>query len=210
MRTARMIACLLTFLAMPAAAADISRDGARLAESLDAMQVERFWLSDRDCDWQSGEAKGYRTSTKVPHSASFVAAAGERLGVYILRPPHHALANLSNAQFDWLHTQDAHEQGWHEVKTAEEAQRLANHGQFVVAIWKNQQAGHVGHTAIVRPAEHGHQHLHDFGPQITQAGLVNYRSTSVAKGFSNYPTAWGNREVRFFAHKIEWPVETRP
>ncbi len=207
MRSARLTACLLTFLAMPAAANDISPEGSRLAAALDALHVERLWLADRDCDWQTGAPKGGRTSTKVPHSASFVAAASERLGVYILRPPHHALANLSNAQFDWLHTKDAHKQGWHEVQTAEEAQRLANHGQLVVAAWKNHQPGYLGHVAIVRPASHGHQHLHDYGPQIIQAGLENYASTSVEKGFSHHPTAWGNREVRFFAHQIEWPTE---
>jgi hypothetical protein len=209
MRPIRLIACLMTFLATPAAASDISPEGARLASALDEMHVARLWLADRDCDWQTGEAKGGRTSAKVPHSASFVAAASERLGVYILRPPHHALANLGNAQFDWLHSKDAHKQGWHEAKTAEEAQRLANHGQLVVVVWKNHLPGHIGHVAIVRPARHGQQHLHDFGPEIIQAGLENYTSTSVSKGFSHHPTAWGNREVWFFAHRIEWLAENR-
>ena len=93
-------------------------------------------------------------------------------------------------------------QGLHSPRTA--FQHLANQGQLVVAAFENPDRRHPGHLAIVRPAVLSQQHLHDYGPQIIQAGQHNYRSASLAKGFEPYPLAWGDRYVRFFAHPVAW------
>lgn len=206
------VAPLLCLAPVAAAADEIAPAGRQLSKFLDGLHVERLWTAGHAVDWQTGERltsserlnaeeRGASTAT---HSSAFVAAAAERLGIYILRPPQHAEHRLANAQCRWLHGEKAREQGWRAVKSAEEAQRLANHGQLVVAAFENPDQRHAGHVAIVRPAIHGAQHLHDVGPQIIQAGPHNYNSTSLAHGFKHHPLAWGNRYVRFYAHAVEW------
>lgn len=41
------------------------------------------------------------------------------------------------------------------------------------------------------------------GPQITQAGGRNYRSTTLRQGFAGHPGAWEHAEVRYFAHPVD-------
>jgi hypothetical protein len=80
---------------------------------------------------------------------------------------------------------------------------LANHGQLVVAVYESLD-NHAGHVAMIRPASLSEQHLHDYGPQIIQAGEHNYHSATLAKGFEHLPLAWGDRYVRFYSHAVEW------
>lgn len=200
------VAPFLCLAPVAVAAGQITPAGHRLSTFLDELHVERLWQAGHAVDWQTGERlsaaeHGANTAT---HCSAFVAAAAERLGIYILRPPQHSEHLLANAQFQWLHGEKAREQGWRAVKTPEEAQHLANHGQLVVAVFENPDHRHPGHIAIVRPAIHSEQHLHDVGPQIIQAGEHNYNSTSLAHGFKQHPLAWGDRYVRFYAHAVEW------
>jgi hypothetical protein len=44
--------------------------------------------------------------------------------------------------------------------------------------------------------------IHGKGPQITQAGLHNYTSTSLQIGFAGHPAAWRHGEVRYFRHAV--------
>jgi len=39
------------------------------------------------------------------------------------------------------------------------------------------------------------------GPQGTQAGIENFRSTTLARGFYHHPRAWARRAVRFYHHE---------
>lgn len=187
-------------------AEEIPLPGQQLAAALDAMPVERLWLAGHPIDWRSGEriSPAPGQAHVANHSAAFVAAVCERLGIDILRPPHHPESHLTNDQCRWLPGPEARKLGWRPVKSAEEAQHLANQGQLVVAAFENPDRRHPGHLAIVRPAVLSHQHLHDYGPQIIQAGQHNYRSASLATGFEPYPLAWGDRYVRFFAHPVAW------
>ena len=201
-----LLATAICMIPAFASAEEITADGHRLSGFLDGLQVKRLWLPGHAVEWQTGErlTTAERGANKGTHCSAFVAAAAGRLGIYILRPPHHSEHLLANAQFQWLHGDDARKHGWRAIRKPEEAQHLANHGQFVVAVFENPDHRHSGHIAIVRPAIHSEQHLHDFGPQIIQAGEHNFNSTSLADGFKHHPLAWGDRYVRFYTHAVVW------
>ena len=85
---------------------------------------------------------------------------------------------------------------------AYQAQHEANLGYMVVAVYKEQNPKRPGHIAIVRPSTKSAPQIAAEGPQVTQAGGHNARSTSLAHGFANHPDAWGKQKVRYFAHKV--------
>src|SRR5271163_3577371 len=82
----------------------ISAAGQRLAALLDGMQVEKLWQPKYRVDWRTGESvSGFITTPGGhTHCSAFAAAAAERLGVYLLRPPEHPQDWLANAQERWL------------------------------------------------------------------------------------------------------------
>ena len=72
-----------------------------------------------------------------------------------------------------------------------------------MAAYRSHYDDHPGHIAVVRPSGKGRSRVREEGPQVTQAGGTNYRSTSLAQGFAGHPNAWKKkREVRFYAHRI--------
>lgn len=175
----------------------------RTFQTIDALDVERHWPSGVHVNWETGIPTGRlggRTG-KHTHCSAFVASAAEKLGIYILRPPEHSQTLLANAQFDWLADKGA-SQGWTVLADAVEAQNRANQGDLVVAVYRNSHDDKPGHIAIVRPDNKTVADVEREGPQITQAGLANYRSTTLSAGFSSHPGAWANHEIRFYAHAI--------
>ena len=78
--------------------------------------------------------------------SAFVAAFCMTKEIYILRPPEHSATGLANAQFDWL-IKEGKEKGWKAVKSAEEAQKLANEGRIVVASLREADDTKHGHIA---------------------------------------------------------------
>jgi hypothetical protein len=187
----------------PAAAAEISPEGLRLEAALDSLDVESRWPAGVHVHWESGlpDGRPEHGSGRHTHCSAFVASAAKSLGVYILRPPEHSQELLANAQYDWLGGEGAR-QGWRPVDGAEEAQELANRGWLVVAAYRNHKDDKPGHVAVVRPSGKGRARVREEGPQVAQAGATNYRSTSLAQGFSGHPSAWKKHEVRFFAHPL--------
>jgi hypothetical protein len=175
----------------------------RMIETVDAMNVENHWPAGQHIDWETGlpDGRPLRTSGKHTHCSAFVAAAAERLGIYILRPPEHSQTLLANAQYEWLGAQGAR-RGWAALADALDAQNHANLGYLVVAVYRNHNANMPGHIAIVRPVEKSVAEFEPGGLQITQAGLENYRITTLRHGFSGHPGAVENQEVRFFAHAV--------
>ncbi len=169
--------------------------------SIDALDVEHRWPAGVHVHWESGEPDGKPESGigKHTHCSAFVAAAAKRLGIYILRPPEHKQILLANAQFDWLESEGA-AHGWRLLRDAGAAQSAANRGEFVVATYKNHRDDKPGHIAIVRPGTKSPAVLASEGPDITQAGGRNYRTTTLAQGFAGHPAAWRDHEVRFYAH----------
>ena len=64
-----------------------------------SMNVENLWISGQHVNWKTGEAdKPDATAGIHTHCSAFVAAACDRKGVYILRPPKHGQVLLTNAQ----------------------------------------------------------------------------------------------------------------
>jgi hypothetical protein len=205
----RVFKWALVFLAagaaMPPAACqggEITRQGKVLEKILDGMNVEKLWLSRRYVDWKTGRTreKPVTDGKMHTHCSAFVAAVCRRLNVYILRPPNHSTMLLANAQFDWLH-QAGGKEGWTPVRTAREAQRLANKGFLVVATLKENDPKKPGHIAVVRPCKKSGAKIDREGPQIIQAGASNMRSASLKEGFKNHPSASATGMVRYFAHE---------
>src|SRR5882762_4929626 len=135
-----------------ALATPITEQGEKLIAYLDSLKVEEYWLSGAIVDWRTGLPTGQpiKDEGKHTHCSQFAAAACERLGVYLLRPPEHGAVLLANAQFDWL-PEKGREAGWSAVSDGVAAQDLANRGSVVVAIYKNHDPKKSGHIAIVRP-----------------------------------------------------------
>jgi hypothetical protein len=186
----------------------ISAAGERLGAFLDASGVEHLWVAGWHVDWKTGatdksEPGGPEAKT---HCSAFVAAMAERVGVYILRPPDHPQKLLANAQMRWLAEHGAGS-GWQPVAGFVEAQRLANEGALVVAVYENPDAHKPGHIAIIRPSGKTADELRHDGPQETQAGATNALSTTVAIGFKHHPGAWepgGTGTLRYYAHTVDW------
>lgn len=197
---------LLTSFSMGSAKAEqITPHGYRLLRILDQMHVEQLWLAHEKVHWRTGLPTGKPITDKKPHShcSAFVAATAEKLNIYILQPPDHSPVMLANAQADWL-SGPGKEEGWKPVYTPEKAQRLANHGVLVVAVYKAHTPGASGHIAIVRPGVKRIALIESEGPQIIQAGIENYSSTSLKQGFRHHGKAWERGKIRFFSHRVNW------
>lgn len=187
-----------------ARAEPISPAGRQLAATLDALDVERHWPAGVHVNWQTGDPDGRpeKTPGRHTHCSAFVASAAKRLGIYILRPPEHKQILLANAQYEWLADEGAN-RGWTPVDGPVAAQAEANRGRFVVATYRNHHDDKPGHIAIVRPSDKDRAAILASGPEITQAGGTNYRSTDLSTGFAGHPAAWNRHEVRFYSHAVE-------
>jgi hypothetical protein len=172
-------------------------------QTIDAMEVERHWPAGVHVDWETGVPDG-RPGTpggKHTHCSAFAAAAAERLGVYILRPPEHSQTLLANAQYDWL-AREGTRRGWVPLADAIDALNRANLGDLVVAVYRNHHDDKPGHIAIVRPDDQTVAYIERDGPKVTQAGSTNHRSITLRLGFAGHPLAWKGHEVRFYAHAV--------
>jgi hypothetical protein len=199
-----VVAGALLFIAASAAFADgIAPSAQQLIATIDSLNVEQNWPAGVHVHWESGkpDGKAEAIAGKHTHCSAFVAAAAKRLGIYILRPPEHVQTLLANAQYDWLAAEGAR-RGWRPVSDAFAAQQAANSGMFVVATYKNHNDDKPGHIAIVRPSDKSREAIRAEGPQVTQAGGTNYRSTSLRQGFAGHPAAWAHAEVRYYAHAV--------
>jgi hypothetical protein len=207
MRRSLVLTSALALLSVCAAGAvgaqQITPQAAQLMTIIDSLDVEHHWPAGQHVSWQSGVPDGRPESAagKHTHCSAFAAAAAERVGIYLLRPPEHAQLLLANAQYDWLAT-DGVARGWQPVSDALEAQHLANRGSLVVAVYKNHLDDKPGHIAIVRADGKDARLIREEGPQVTQAGGTNYRSVSLQQGFAGHPAAWGQHEVKFYAHSV--------
>ena len=176
----------------------------RMIETIDSMNVEKRWPAGFHVDWETGvpDRRAGLLGGKHTHCSAFAAAAAERLGIYLLRPPQHEQTLLANAQYEWLAEQSARH-GWVALADGLDAQNRANLGFLVVGAYLNPNPNNPGHIVIVRPSDKSVAEVERDGPQITQAGGTNYRSTTLRQGFSWHPAALTNHEVRFYAHPVE-------
>ena len=173
---------------------------------LQSLDVEHRWIAGAHVDWRTGLPDG--SSEKLPghhtHCSAFVAAAAEKLGAYILRPPEHGQVLLANAQYDWL-DEDGAGSGWRRLEGPLEAQAFANRGFLVVATYRSHRDNKPGHIAIVLPGDKSAEEIEAEGPNVMQAATVNSASISLKAGFAGHPHAWAAREVAFYAHAAKLP-----
>jgi len=183
----------------------ITPDGQKLKDSYLSMNVENLWIAEHHINWETGmpDMPEARQGIKT-HCSAFVAAACERLDIYILRPPQHGQVLLANAQAMWLNSDEAGKTGWQELKDDdslyENAQRLANEGKIVVAICKNPDHSKPGHVALVMPSERPIVLLEQEGPEIIMAGTHNHNYIALINGFKSHITSWPSHDIQFFVH----------
>jgi len=190
---------LLSFVFLGAAIADqITPAGQKLSQALDGMDVAQHWIAGQHVDWKTGDPDG-KPGEKASHCSTFVAAASDRLGAYILRPPEHNQFLLANAQHEWLMETGA-SQGWLRIRKLDQAQGLANKGFLVVASFKNPDPKRPGHICIVRPAVKSPDQIENEGPEVISAGMQNYQSTTMKNAFRLHPGAFDKRAISLFAH----------
>jgi hypothetical protein len=187
----------------------ITPEGHRLADLLDSMHVEQRWLAHEHVNWETGEADEpatYAGPGKATHCSAFAAAVGERLNVYMLRPPEHSQILLASAQTQWFHSDGGAKSGWKPLEGPGHdrwAQELANQGNLVVIAYESPDPHKPGHIVIVRPSEKSLDALHSEGPQIAQAGTQNHTSSIAARSFENHAGAWPDG-VRYYWHFVDW------
>ncbi|WP_304187542.1 hypothetical protein [Phenylobacterium aquaticum] len=207
MNLRRLILALLpaVLVAGPALAQPVppvSPAGVRLTALLDSMDVEHLWLASEHVNWETGRpdrAADYEGPGKATHCSAFAAAVGQRLGVYMLRPPQHGQILLASAQAAWFASAAGRQGGWTPVSGPLAAQAAANQGQLTVMVYASPDPHKPGHIVVVRPAARSVADLEKDGPQITQAGQHNYASTVAAVGFRDHPGAWPNG-VAYYTH----------
>ena len=212
MRWTRILAAVAALLLCFAAVAAEEGTGkptpqaTRVVAVLRGLDVEHRWIAGHHVNWRTGQPDD--ASETLPgrhtHCSAFVAAAAEKLGVYILRPPEHGQVLLANAQFEWLGSEGA-AHGWRPVAGPVEAQAIANRGWLVVASYRSHRDNKPGHIAIVLPGVKTPAQIEAEGPDVTQAGTFNSVSIPLAEGFAGHPHAWGDREVTFYAHETRAP-----
>jgi hypothetical protein len=206
----RKLQCILTIVALvllgPAVCAQtISPQGEQLAKVIDGMGVDHLWIAKEYVHWKSGKPTDKPVDDEKPHThcSAFAAAVADRLHIYLLHPPEHGATDLANAQCDWLPGLGV-TQGWQPIQTPEDAQAMANAGNLVVVVYKEDDPKRHGHAAVIRPAEKSRSQIETEGPQVAQAGIENYASTPLVVGFRHHPGAWDGRRVRFYAHAVDW------
>ncbi len=187
----------------------IDARGAALKQFYLQLDVENFWISGRHVNWETGEPDkpGAEEGIKT-HCSAFVAAACQRLGIYILRPPEHGQLLLSNAQFDWLASGAGQAGGWIPVSGPNAylgAQELANNGFVVVAACKNPDVHVPGHVALVVPAHIYERKLQEERPMLTMAGTHNFNYISLRSGFRSHINSWPEQAILFYYHPIPQP-----
>ena len=136
--------------------------------TIDSLDVANNWL--------------YSTDGK-PHCNEFANRATRALGAsnaFPLRWDYTGSWINVNRAADWM-VERGPAYGWYSSANGKEAQDLANAGLTVVAVWKNPNASEHGHVAVLRGSANAYDASK--GPQIAQAGRVNYNSTTVSIGF---------------------------
>jgi hypothetical protein len=183
----------------------ISSAGQRLKDFYSSMNVESLWLAQHHVNWETGEPDNSEAQHgNKTHCSAFIAAACQRRGIYILRPPEHGQILLANAQADWLNSSAGRQAGWRKLPDNEElfskAQQLANNGKVVVAIYKSPDPTKPGHAALVMPDERSAARLQSDGPEVIMAGTHNHNQISLKNGFRSHISEWPEHSIEFFEH----------
>lgn len=181
----------------------ITNCGKQLKSFYLSMDVLHKWQAGQHINWQTGEpddpnaVSGIRT-----HCSAFVAAACERRGIYLLRPPEHRQELLANAQVKWLTSDQAKDFGWHPIteNILSEAQRMADEGYMVVVCAQNPDPHKPGHIALVMPAALSQSQLQQGGPLLIQSSTKNSVDALFRNAFHHHIADWNSAtdEVFFY------------
>jgi hypothetical protein len=170
-----------------------------------SLDVEHHWIAGMHVDWETGVAdKPDATAGNHTHCSAFVAAACQRRGIYILRPPQHGQILLANAQSEWLPSAEGREAGWRQLTNPRlpelywQIQQMANSGAIIVAAIRNPDESHPGHIALIMPKQTDQAVVEAEGPMVIMAGKHNFNYISLAKGFKSHLHEWPSAEVQFY------------
>ncbi|MEI6853082.1 MAG: hypothetical protein WCL06_09575 [Bacteroidota bacterium] len=185
----------------------IDSAGLELRKFYLSQHVDSLWITGHNVNWETGKPDD--SSGKIDlgsHCSAFVAGVCKKKNIYILRPPAHDTELLANAQFTWLHSLEAADLGWHEINAncMETAQRLADSGLIVVAVYKNPNPKWSGHIAFVMPTEITTDSIKAIGPRMIQAGKTNSENISLRRGFGRHLKNWppSTKDISFFFYDI--------
>ena len=175
--------------------------GEKLLQFYRSLNVENLWLKGIHVNWETGEPDNPEATKNVKtHCSSFAAAACKKLNIYLLRPPEHKVTLLANAQYDWLSTNEAWQQGWRTIISTDykQIQLFANQGHVVVIVWKNTEHNKPGHIALVNPNEIEENTLSERTLLMIQAGGTNSSCIPLKKAFKNHIHKWTESNVAFY------------
>ncbi|MDR3706276.1 MAG: hypothetical protein P4L28_10255 [Paludibacteraceae bacterium] len=166
------------------------------------MHIETGWLNGQHVDWRTGKQDDPNATTEnTTHCSAFVAAACDRMGIYILRPPEHEQELLANAQYNWLLSAKGKVNGWRQLNKTDykTAQQYANQGYMVVATYKNPNPQRAGHIVCVMPSEIEQDSLQQNGPFIIQSSRINNSNIKFRTAFHRViKKQWPAQNVLFF------------
>jgi hypothetical protein len=194
--------CFAAFVTKAQQQLTIDEKGNNLKSFYLSLNVENLWIANHHINWETGEPDEPDAKYSVrTHCSAFVAAACKRLNIYILRPPQHVQGLLANAQYDWLQSNEAANDGWKQINDTNNyaiAQQYANTGYVVVAVINNPIPKKSGHIALVMPSQISLQELEDSGPVVIMASTHNHNSISLRAGFKSHISSWPEHEILFF------------
>jgi hypothetical protein len=199
--------CFIILLFVAFAARDqqklvIDEEGNNLKRFYLNLNVENLWIAGHHVNWETGEPDEPNAKYSIrTHCSAFVASACKRLNIYILRPPEHVQGLLANAQYDWLQTSEATNDGWKQITDENNylvAQQYANKGYVVIAVIKNPALKNPGHIALIMPSEISTQDLEESGPILIMASTHNHNFIVLRRGFKSHISSWPEHDILFY------------
>ncbi|WP_157685004.1 hypothetical protein [Robbsia andropogonis] len=188
----------------------VSARAADVLSVIDTSDVTHRWRKGEHIAWDTGlpdrseesEARYAQRYPKGTHCSAYVAAIGQRLGIYMLRPPAHSQVLLASAQTAWFGSGQGRQAGWLPVASAVNAQALANAGYLVVASYPSPDPHRPGHIGVVRAdAARTVGQIDADGVLMAQAGDTNAERISARLAFSAHHGAWP-AHIQYFAHPL--------
>lgn len=215
----KLIITYLFFISSLVQAETIAEPAKEILGIVNSLKVEEKWQKGKTINCKTGETieeytgEHKKTGNRITHDSCFVYAVASSLNIAKdSLPPHPEFGTdfipfLTNKQADW-YEREGSKQGWNYIKNKDkdnnfiQAQKLANQGYLVVAIYKNINPKRLGHTSIVIPSNKDVEKIKLEGPDTAQAGINNFSCGSLKKGFKNKKDVFKNNEIKFYYHKI--------
>jgi hypothetical protein len=172
-----------------------------------SQHVDSLWITGHHVDWETGKPDNPNAKIDIgSHCSAFVASVCKQKNIFILRPPAHDTELLANAQYNWLHSADAAKKGWKIItqNRMETAQRLADSGVVVVAVFKNSNPNWSGHISLIMPTEITTDSIAASGPIMIQAGRTNSNYITFKQVFGHLIKKWPPtaKDISFFYYDI--------